>query len=66
MAELEARGYVLVWVEDFYRRAGSKRFWKEEQEQIDLGTSQNKSDCQNGTKHNNLLGAFRFNLKHHQ
>ena len=26
----------------------------------------NKNDCQNRTKHNNLLDAFRFNLNHHQ
>ena len=26
MAELEARDWVLVWVEDLHRRAGSKRF----------------------------------------
>ena len=26
----------------------------------------NKNDCQYRTKHNNLLDAFRFNLKHHQ
>ena len=25
-------------VEDLHRRAGSKRFWEEEQERIDLGT----------------------------
>ena len=39
MAESEARDWVLVWVEDLHRRAGSKRFWEEEQERIDLGTS---------------------------
>ena len=38
MAESEARDWVLVWVEDLRRRAGSKRFWEEEQERIDLGT----------------------------
>ena len=38
MAESEARNWVLVWVEELHRRAGSKRFWKEEPEQIDLGT----------------------------
>ena len=38
MAESEARDWVLVWVEDLHRRAGSKRFWEEEQERIDLGT----------------------------
>ena len=35
MAESEARDWVLVWVEDLHRRAGSKRFWEEEQERID-------------------------------
>ena len=39
MAESEARDWVLVWVEDLHRRAGSKRFWEEEQERIDLGTN---------------------------
>ena len=38
MAESEARDWVLVWVEDLHRRTGSKRFWEEEQEWIDLGT----------------------------
>ena len=38
MAESEARDWVLVWVEGLHRRAGSKRFWEEEQERIDLGT----------------------------
>ena len=38
MAESEARNWVLVWVENLHRRAGSKRFWEEEQERIDLGT----------------------------
>ena len=38
MAESEARGWVLVWVEDLHLRAVSKHFW-EEQEQIDLRTS---------------------------
>ena len=38
MAESEARDWVLVWVEDLHRRAGSKRFWEKEQERIDLGT----------------------------
>ena len=37
MAESEARDWVLVWVEDLHRRAGSKRFWKKVQERIDLG-----------------------------
>ena len=31
MAESEAREWVLVWVDDLHRRAGSKRFWEEEQ-----------------------------------
>ena len=39
MAESDARDWVLVWVEDLHRRAGSKRFWEEKQERIDLGTS---------------------------
>ena len=38
MAEIEARDWVLVWVEDLHRRAESKRLWEEEQERIDLGT----------------------------
>ena len=38
MAELEARDWVLVLVEDLHRRAESKRLWEEEQERIDLGT----------------------------
>ena len=38
MAESEARDWVFGWVEDLHRRAGSKRFWEEEQERIDLGT----------------------------
>ena len=38
MAKSEARDWVLVWVEDLHRRAGSKRFWEEEQKRIDLGT----------------------------
>ena len=38
MAESEARDWVLVWVEDLHRQAGSKRFREEEQERIDLGT----------------------------
>ena len=38
MAESEAKDWVLVWVEDLHRRAGSKRFWEKEQERIDLGT----------------------------
>ena len=38
MTESEASNWVLVWVEDLHRRAGSKRFWEEEQERIDLGT----------------------------
>ena len=38
MAESEARYWVLVWVEDLRQRAESKRFWEEEQEQIDLRT----------------------------
>ena len=37
MAESEARGWVLVWVEDLHRRVGGKRFQEEGQEQIDLG-----------------------------
>ena len=36
MAESEAGDWVLVWVEDLHRRAGSKRFWKEKQKQIIL------------------------------
>ena len=36
MAESEVKDWVLVWVEDLHRRAGSKRFWEEEQERIDL------------------------------
>ena len=39
MAETEARDWVLVWVEDLDRRAGTKSFWEEEQEWIDLETS---------------------------
>ena len=31
-----------------------------------IDQSKNKNDCQNRTKHNNLLDAFRFNLKQHQ
>ena len=38
MAESEARYWVLVSVEDLRQRAGSKRFWEEEQERIDLRT----------------------------
>ena len=38
MNESEARDWVLVWEEDLHRRVGSKRFWEEEQERIDLGT----------------------------
>ena len=38
MAKSEARDWVLVWVEDLHRRAGSKRFWEEEKELIYLGT----------------------------
>ena len=38
MAESEARDWVLVWVEDLHRPAGSKRFWEAEQERIDLRT----------------------------
>ena len=38
MAESEAKDWVLVWVEDLHQQAGSKQFWKKEQEQIDLGT----------------------------
>ena len=30
-----------------------------------IDQSMNKNDCQNRTKHNNLLDAFRFNLKQH-
>ena len=35
---------------------------------VDLSKTKlkNKNNCQNGTKHDNLLDAFRFNLKHHQ
>ena len=36
MSESEAKDSVLVWVEDLHRRAGSKRFWEEEKERIDL------------------------------
>ena len=36
MAESEVRDWVLVWVEDLHQRAGSKHFWEEEQERIDL------------------------------
>ena len=38
MAESEARDWVIFWVEDLHRLVGSWRFWKEEQERIDLGT----------------------------
>ena len=38
MPESEAGYWILVWVEGLHRRAGSKRFLEEEQEQIDLGT----------------------------
>ena len=38
MAESEAREWVLVSMEELHRRAGSKRFWEKEQEQINLGT----------------------------
>ena len=38
MSESETRDWVLVWAEDLHRRAGSKRFWEEEQERIDLRT----------------------------
>ena len=38
MAESEAGDWVLVWVEVLHLRPGSKRFWKEERERIDLGT----------------------------
>ena len=37
MAESEARDWVLGWLEDLHRRAGGMRFWKENQERIDLG-----------------------------
>ena len=37
-SESEAGDWVLVWVEDLHRRAGSNCFWEEEQERIDLGT----------------------------
>ena len=37
-SDSEAGDWVLVWVEDLHRRAGSNRFWEEEQERIDLGT----------------------------
>ena len=30
--------WLLVWVEDLYKRARSKRFWEEKQEWIDLRT----------------------------
>ena len=36
MSESEAKDLVLVRVEILYQRAGSKRFWEEEEEQIDL------------------------------
>ena len=36
MAESEAREWVLFWVKDLHWRAGSKRFWEEEQERIDF------------------------------
>ena len=36
MIESEAEDWVLVWIEDLHRQAGSKRFWEEEQ--IDFGT----------------------------
>ena len=38
MTETETGDWVLVWVEDLHRQAGSKLFWEEEQERIDLGT----------------------------
>ena len=40
MAKSEARYWVLVWVlaRDLHQQAENKRFWKEEQERIDLGT----------------------------
>ena len=38
MAESEAGDWVLVRVEDLHQQAESKRFWKEEQEWVDLGT----------------------------
>ena len=38
MSESKARDWVLVWMEDLHRRAGSKRFWEEEQERINLAT----------------------------
>ena len=38
MTEAEARDWGLVWVEDLHQWAGSKRFWEEEQQRIDLGT----------------------------
>ena len=31
---------------------------------LNLFNFKNKNDCQNRIKHNNLLDAFRFNLKH--
>ena len=37
MVESEVRDWVLVWVEDLYQQAGSKRFGEEEQERVDLG-----------------------------
>ena len=33
---------------------------------LKLSEYKNINDCQNRTTHNNLLDAFRFNLKHHQ
>ena len=39
MAESEARNWLLVWMEDLLRRAGSKRFWEEEQDFPETFTS---------------------------
>ena len=35
-------------MEDLHRRAGSKRFWEEEQERIDLGQSRRQSNQSKG------------------
>ena len=37
MVVSKARDWIFVWVEDLHQRVGSKRFWEEEQERIDLG-----------------------------
>ena len=40
MTELEARDWVLRWAADLHgQQAESIRFWQEEQERIDWGTS---------------------------